>query len=73
MSVIHIKSTKIIEFDYVNYKGEASLRKVLPQQLEYGTTPYHKEPQFLLRAFDLVKEVERTFAIKDMSNVRYEK
>ncbi|MDX5884961.1 hypothetical protein [Bacillus cereus group sp. BfR-BA-00999] len=39
-------------------------------QIYFGSTEYHKEPQWLMKAFDLVKNEERAFAMKDMSNVK---
>lgn len=56
-----------LEFDYVNYKGEASRRKVegLPH-LWYGTTEYHQDPQWLMTAFDVNKQALRDFALRDI-------
>lgn len=59
-----------IQFDYVNWKGEKRHRKVLPKEVLYGSTEYHKEEQWLLRGLDLDKKEERIFAMKDMSNVK---
>jgi hypothetical protein len=61
--------SQIASFDYVNYRGEKSHRKVTPLGLRFGTSKYHKESTFLLRALDLDKGEEREFAIRDMSNV----
>lgn len=73
MSTIHINSSKYIVFEYTNYKGEKATRTAMPQKLEWGTTPYHKEPQWLLRCICPDKDyAERSFAMKDMLNVRYE-
>lgn len=59
-----------IEFDYVNWKGETSHRKVEVDDFYYGSNAYHQEPQWLMLAFDLEKEKSRMFAMKDMSNVK---
>lgn len=62
---------RAITFEYVNYKREHSTRNVVVVEFRYGTTPYHKKPQWLLHAFDTDKAAERTFAMNDISNVRF--
>ena len=60
-----------LEFDYVNYKGESSHRKVQVDQIEFGTNEWHKEPQWLMHAYDFDKNENRAFAMRDMTNVRF--
>lgn len=60
-------------FTYSNWKGETEDRRARPISQRYGTSEYHKEPQWLMRMFDLDKRDEREFAMNDMSNVREEK
>lgn len=57
-------------FWYSNWKGERALRRVLPSLLWFGTTEYHPEQQWLLKAFDLDKQANRDFAMKDISEWR---
>lgn len=59
-----------MEFDYKNYAGKKGSRRVKPLFIWYGTTEWHKEPGWLLRAFDFSRDAERDFAMKDMSNIR---
>lgn len=59
----------VIEFDYVNWKGEKGHRRALIKGFYYGATEYHKEEQWLLEAHDLDKNEDRIFAMRDMSNV----
>lgn len=56
-----------LEFEYVNYKGDKSIRKVegLPH-MWYGSTKYHPEPQWLMTAFDTDKLALRDFAMRDI-------
>lgn len=61
-----------VTFDYVNYRNERSTRRAVFQALYYGTTPYHKEPQWFMKALDLDKNEIRDFALADMSGVIYE-
>jgi predicted DNA-binding transcriptional regulator YafY len=56
----------MIEFDYTNYRGERSLRKVVPIRFWAGVTRWYPTPQILLQAFDLVKHDERHFAVSEM-------
>ncbi len=65
-----------LEFDYTNWKGVKGHREVKVVRIYFGSTDYHKEQQWLMKAFDLAKNEERVFAMKDMSNVkdmRYDK
>ena len=58
-----------LKFDYVNYRGELSHRRVIVHSVNYGSTEWHIEPQWLLYALDVEKNEFRDFAMKDMSNV----
>lgn len=58
-----------ITFWYRNYKGEEGYRRVKPISIRYGTSDWHKEPQWLLLADDLENNKRREFAMRDMSGV----
>lgn len=66
-----------VTIDYTNYRGERSLRQIIPR-LPYMTlraTAYHPEVQWILTAFDVEKKAERDFAmagIKGWFNQRKE-
>ena len=55
-----------IEILYTNYRGETSRRKIVPSALRFGATEYHPQPQWLLDAYDVGKQAERTFAMLDI-------
>jgi hypothetical protein len=57
---------QIVSIVYTNYRGETALRRVLPRRIWFGSTEYHGEPQWLLHASDVERNVERTFAMKDV-------
>ncbi len=59
----------VLEFDYVNYKGETSHRRAEYHSLRFGSSPWHQNTQWLIKAFDLAKSEYREFAWKDMTNV----
>lgn len=50
---------------YTNWRSETSQRKLLPMSVWYGTTEYHKTPQWFMKAKDVNKDVVRDFAILD--------
>lgn len=60
-----------LTFTYKNWRGEIAERNVLVDFVYFGSTEFHPEPQWLMRAKDLDKGEWRDFAMKDMSNVRH--
>lgn len=56
-----------LEFIYTNYRGETGKRRVMPKRIWWGSTEYHPEPQWLLLAFDLDKQADRDFAVRDIT------
>ena len=58
--------TPTLQFEYKNWLGKVSKRKVIPYEVWYGNTEFHKKEQWLLRAFDTDKNAERNFALKDV-------
>ena len=64
MKKLHFRvPNKII---YTNWKGEKRERVIEPRHIYFGSTEYHKEPQFLIEALDVEKNEVRHFALKDM-------
>lgn len=55
----------LIEVLYTNWRGETSLRRVVPKTLRFGTSEWHPDPQYLLDVYDVDKKVRREFALKD--------
>lgn len=68
---------RFLQFIYKNYRGEVSERVVIPVGIWSGSTEWHPEPQFLLKAFDVRKSAYRDFALNDVlfwgSAVEWEK
>ncbi|MEL4069570.1 hypothetical protein WKW50_05420 [Ochrobactrum sp. GPK 3] len=54
---------------YTNYRGETSERTITPIRPWFGSTEWHSEPQWLLRAYDHGKGAERDFAFKDFGSL----
>lgn len=51
---------------YTNWRGETAYRHILPQALWFGSTEWHKVPQWLLKALDVDKCEVRDFAMLDV-------
>lgn len=75
----------IVEIDYTNWRGERRTRFIAPTTLvnassyagipavfhmTFEATPHHEIAQFMVRAFDLEKGAERTFAMADIHSWR---
>lgn len=52
---------------YTNYRGEKGYRIIIPQSIYFGSTEWHPEKQWLLRAIDVQKQNSRDFAVKDIA------
>ena len=57
------KQVKIL---YTNWKGKTSYRNIIPKSIEFKSTEWHKEEQWILNAFDIDKNAYRGFALKDV-------
>lgn len=57
---------KPLTFLYKNWKGETRQRIIEPVKIWFGSTEYHPEPQWLLKAYDVEKREHRDFALNDV-------
>lgn len=55
-----------INICYTNYRGETSIRKIIPIKIWFGKTDWHPEDQWLLDATDVEKNAVRSFSMKDI-------
>jgi hypothetical protein len=51
---------------YRNHRSETARGRIQPLCIWFGSTEYHREGQWLLKARDLDKGVERDFALRDI-------
>lgn len=58
--------SKRVTIDYTNYKHERKLRNIEPVRILFGSSEWHPEPQWLLRALDIDRGVIREFAIANI-------
>lgn len=56
-----------VTLTYTNWRGETAERTIIPQGIWFGSTDWHPEPQWLLKAIDTEKGAERDFALKDFT------
>lgn len=60
-----------IRFTYTNYRGETRTREACgPFEVSLEVVTHHLEKQWILTAFDVEKNAKRSYAMKDMSDVR---
>lgn len=59
-------TTPPLRFEYKNWQGQTAVRTVMPIKIWYGTTEFHPEEQYFLKALDVEKKEERDFAVKDI-------
>lgn len=64
--LMNIEMNKIVTILYINWRGVESERRIIPQELYFTSNEWHKEEQWLLKAWDLDKEDYRNFAMKDI-------
>lgn len=63
---MNIKTNKIVTILYINWRKVESERRIIPEELYFGNNEWHKEEQWLLKAWDVDKEDYRHFAMKDI-------
>jgi len=57
---------KQIKFAYKNWRGETSTRIAIPTGLWFGSTEWHPDEQWFIKAIDVEKGEIRDFALIDM-------
>lgn len=55
---------------YTNYRGETATRHLRPEGVLFARTEFHSEPQWLMEAVDVERDVRRSFALEDMAGAR---
>lgn len=61
-----MEDKKVVKILYTNWKGETKYRNIIPINIEFKSTEWHKEEQWILNALDIDKQANRGFAIKDI-------
>jgi predicted DNA-binding transcriptional regulator YafY len=55
-----------IRIEYINYRGERSLRLIVPQHCYFAEVDWHPGTQWILDAWDVDKGAVRSFAMRDI-------
>lgn len=63
---MHDDQKKLVTIDYTNWRGKRSIYRIVPIGISFGDSEWHPDTQWLLRAVDVERNVEREFAIKDI-------
>jgi predicted DNA-binding transcriptional regulator YafY len=61
-----VEDKKTVKIVYTNWRGETAERAIVPVKIWFGSTQWHKDEQWLLRAHNQDKNAERDFALKDI-------
>ena len=61
-----MENNKKIKILYTNWKNETRYRIIEPISIEFKSTEWHPDKQWILNAVDLEKQEQRAFAIKDI-------
>lgn len=57
---------KVVKIVYTNWRKETAEREIIPIEIWFGKTEWHREDQWFLKAHDISKNAERDFALKDV-------
>lgn len=63
-----MEQKKAVTIVYTNYKGVTGTRHIVPIEILFGHNEWHTQDQWLMRALDIEKNAERTFALKDIKS-----
>lgn len=69
-ALLSITGPRKVSFSYKNYKGEFRRRKAIMLGVYWGSNQWHTEPQWLVKGQDLEKNAVRTYALRDIRDVR---
>lgn len=56
-----------LNFLYTNHRQEVAWRSVISPSIRFGSTEWHLDPQWLMRAFDMERRDWREFALNKCS------
>jgi hypothetical protein len=64
----NLPESREVSILYKNWKGEVAWRRIVPLSINFESSQWHPVPQWIMRALDIDKEAERSFAIVDIQN-----
>jgi hypothetical protein len=66
LSQVASVSVGTVRILYTNWRGETGWRTIVPLRLDFCSTEWHPDMQWVLQAVDVEKRAERSFAMKDI-------
>jgi len=63
---VDISEKKLVKILYTNYRNETAVRSIIPIKIWFGKTDWHPKEQWLLDAYDIEKQANRSFALIDV-------
>jgi predicted DNA-binding transcriptional regulator YafY len=66
MTLLTVGENKAVRIVYTNYRGETGERRIIPKRIWFGATEWHPQAQWLVEAFDLDRQAERSFALSEI-------
>lgn len=57
--------SRAVPVRYTNYRGETRIRMVIPENIRWGSTKWHPQPQYLISCIDTQKGKRRELALMD--------
>lgn len=60
------REEQAVTIDYTNHRGERARRRVVPQRIAFESSEWHREPQWLMHAYDINRGVTRAFALSQI-------
>jgi predicted DNA-binding transcriptional regulator YafY len=63
---------KTVVIEYTNWRGERGFRRIKPISIDYTSTKWHPDPQWIMDALDLDRNAVRSFAMRDIHSTKTE-
>jgi len=63
---MEIEKKQIVKVEYKNWRGETAVRTIIPKRIYFGSTDWHPEEAWLMEVFDIDRQAERIYSIKDI-------
>lgn len=70
MSAPVIADPEAVTMTYTNWRGETSVRRTIPVGIEFKSTDFHPEQQWILRGWCFDRNAWRDFALADCDFTR---
>lgn len=62
----NLQMQQAVKVIYTNWRGETAERLIIPVAIEWGSTEWHPQEQWLLKVWDIERQAYRQYALKDI-------